>query len=243
MTAQDPDDDVVLRPSDERGTSQRDWLESYHSFAFGGYRDMEWTRWGPLRVLNEDYVAPGAGFPPHDHENMEIVTYPVEGAVAHEDNSGGDGVIRSGQVQRMTAGTGITHSEANASDTDELHLLQIWFLPERDGLAPSYETVTIEDEPDGGDGLYRFGAPDPAEDEVKIHQDVELYTVRLDAGNEAELDTDPDRVSWIQLIDGTLEIEGHRLEDGDGAGLRNQTRITLNAHNPSHALLFDMGTN
>ena len=234
--AQEP----VIRRADDRGSTKRDWLESYHTFAFGGYRDLDWTRWGSLRVLNEDVIAAGAGFPPHDHENMEIITYPISGAVEHEDSSGGGGIIRSGQVQRMSAGSGITHSEANASDTEPLHLLQIWVEPVRSGMEPSYETVTLSEPDTVMDQLDRIGGPDPSENAVRIHQDVHLFRGHIREGSRVRTDLQENRLGWLQVISGEVHLEAHALSASDGAGLYGPGTVDLEAEDDAHVLFFEL---
>jgi redox-sensitive bicupin YhaK (pirin superfamily) len=242
MTADtsEQDETMVYRPADERGKTERDWLESYHTFSFGRHRDPNWTRWGPLRVMNEDYIDPNSGFSMHRHENMEILTYPVSGEITHEDSSGGEGVIRSGQIQRMTAGAGIRHSERNDSRTESLHLLQIWVLPEEKGLEPSYETVELSPPEEVRNRLDLIADPDADKGPVRIHQDVSLYRGHLEPDQKVHHEFKGDRVGWIQLISGRVEVGDLQLSAGDGVGIRPQSALDIRSSTSAHFLFFDM---
>ncbi len=240
--SQTGEDTFRKRPAEERGVTESDWLTSYHTFSFGRYRDPDWTRWGPLRVLNEDEIDPGNEFPPHDHEQMVILTYPLSGAVEHRDSSGGGGVIETGQIQRMTAGTGITHSEANASDTDMLHLLQIWIVPGTKDLEPSYETRTLRPREDVLNELDRIGSSDPGADAVHMHQDVDLYRAHLEPEEGVSYELATNRLAWLQVASGSVEVEDVRLTDGDGLAIDTESTIHISATSRSHVLFFDLPT-
>ncbi len=230
---------ITIRKSDERGHANHGWLDSWHTFSFADYHDPQHMHFRALRVINEDHIAAGAGFPTHPHRDMEIVTYVVSGAVAHRDSTGGNGVIEAGQLQHMSAGTGVQHSEFNASKSEPLHLLQIWLLPERQGLAPSYsetklngaeqsEPIRLAGSRDGGDGI------------LQIKQDVRLFVGKMKAGEEAEQTLAPGRYAWLQLIEGELTVNNEPLRSGDAAAVSGETLLKLSAVKPSHFLLFDL---
>ena len=173
---------ITVRRSEDRGKGKIDWLDSRFSFSFGDYYDPAFESFGPLRVINEDWIKGGAGFPPHPHRDMEIVTYILEGAIAHKDSTGGGGTIRPGEIQRMSAGSGIVHAEFNASPTEICHLLQIWIMPSKTGIAPGYEQKTISPEV-VQNHFGRIAAPEPRENEVRLVQDAEIWVAKLDAGS------------------------------------------------------------
>ncbi len=229
---------IRLRKSQERGHVRLDWLDSRHTFSFGEYYDPAHMHWGPLRVINEDHVAPGAGFPPHPHRDMEIVTWVLDGELAHKDSTGGASVIRPGEVQRMSAGTGIRHSEYNASSEREVHLLQIWLLPAQAGLAPGYEQKNVADAIDGR--LRLIGSANGREGSVTIHQDVDLYAARLKAGEQVDLALRPGRVQWVQIARGAGLVNGQAVAQGDGAAIETETVLALRARDDVEALIFDM---
>ena len=229
----------VIRKSEERGTANFGWLDSKHTFSFGGYFDPRHMGFGPLRVINEDRVAPGEGFPSHPHSDMEIISYVLEGALAHKDSTGESSVIRPGDVQRMTAGTGVRHSEYNASRTEPVHFLQIWILPERKGLTPSYEEKTFSAEEKLGK-LTLIGSRDGREGSVTIHQDVDLYATRLRPGEIVSHGLTAGRGAWVQVIDGELTVNGKALRSGDGVAIAGTHELRLEAGGETEALLFDM---
>ncbi len=229
----------VIRKSEERGTADFGWLDSKHSFSFGGYHDPEHMGFGALRVINEDRVAAGGGFPTHPHRDMEIISYVVEGALAHRDSTGTSSVIRPGDVQRMSAGTGVRHSEYNASETDPVHFLQIWIIPERQGLRPSYEQKTFAAEEKRGK-LRLVGSPDGRDGSVVIHQDVDLYATLLEAGESLSHRVAAGRGVWVQVIDGALTVNGETLRPGDGIAISGADGLLIEAQAPTEALLFDM---
>lgn len=212
------------------------WTAS-SSFSFADYHDPRHMGFGPLRVINEDHIAPGTGFPTHPHRDMEILTWVLDGAVAHRDSEGNEAVVHPGELQRMSAGTGIRHSEFNASPTDPLHLLQIWIVPERRGLPPGYEQTAFNDL----DGKLRLvAAPDGRDGAVTIHQDAELWAARLGVGQRAEFSPKPGRVQWMQVARGAVELNGQHLTAGDGVAISDETALALRAEAPAEVLLFDM---
>ncbi len=229
----------VIRKSEERGTANFGWLDSKHSFSFGGYYDPRHMGFGPLRVINEDRVAPGGGFPTHPHRDMEIISYVVEGGLAHRDSTGTSSVIRPGDVQRMSAGTGVRHSEYNASETDPVHFLQIWIIPEREGLKPGYEQKTFTAEEKRG-GLRLVGSRDGRDGSVTIHQDVDLYATLLEPGESVAHRMSAGRLAWVQVVDGGLTVNGQALRAGDGVSISGAGEIRLDAQAPTEALVFDM---
>jgi quercetin 2,3-dioxygenase len=228
---------LAVRRAADRGHTRTDWLDSAHTFSFGSYRDPAYTGFRDLRVLNDDRVAPGAGFPEHPHAEMEILTFVVEGALAHRDNTGNSGVIRSGDVQRMSAGTGIVHSEMNASDEAPVHFLQIWIPPAIRGLDPSYEQRSF---PPAGPGLRRIADREGREGAVRIHQDVSVHAARLDAGMRIDTRLAPGRHAWLQIVSGRLVVEGETLFTGDGAAAAALESLSLRAQQPTELLLFDL---
>lgn len=228
---------ITIRKSEARGKTRIDWLDSKHSFSFGEYYDPAQMHWGPLRVINEDIVAPGAGFPTHPHRDMEILTWVLDGELAHKDSTGGAETIKPGELQRMSAGTGIRHSEYNASAQKPVHLLQIWLVPATAGLQPGYEQKRF----DGLDGRLRLVAsPDAAEGSLTIHQDARLYVGRLAAGQEATLAAQPGRVQWVQVARGGATLNGHALQQGDGAAVRGEDALRIAANDQAEVLVFDM---
>ncbi len=229
---------LTIRKSTDRGAFRNDWLDSRHSFSFGEYYDPAYMGFASLRVINEDFIAPGAGFPTHPHRDMEIVTWVLEGELAHKDSTGTAATIRPGELQRMSAGTGIRHSEFNASATGRVHLLQIWLLPGQQGLPPSYEQTNIASRIEGRLGL--VGAPDGADGAITIHQDVRLYAGRLPEGTAAGLNLAPTRAAWVQMARGSATLNGTALAQGDGAAVTGAGRIDLMATTPAEILVFDM---
>jgi redox-sensitive bicupin YhaK (pirin superfamily) len=227
---------IQIRPSEERGHNKISWLESRFSFSFDQYYDPEHTQFRSLRVINEDVVAPGGGFPTHPHRDMEILTWILEGALEHRDNTGGSGVIRPGELQHMTAGRGVLHSEFNPSPRDPVHLLQIWILPERKGLDPSYEQLAFPD----ADLRGKFNLVAGPQAPVTIHQDANLYIARLDKGDEAKHSLAAGRHAWVQVARGGVRLNGTELNAGDGAASSNEAEIRVEARGPSEVLLFDL---
>jgi hypothetical protein len=228
-----------IRKAADRGHAQHGWLESFHTFSFADYYDSRFMGFRALRVINEDRVQPGQGFGRHSHRDMEIVTYVIDGALEHGDSLGTGSVIRPGDVQRMSAGSGITHSEFNASDKELVHFLQIWILPERAGIAPSYEQKHFAASERAG-RLRLVGSNDGREGSVRIHQDVALYAGVLAPGQSATHDLAPDRHAWIQVVRGALSQDGMPLAAGDGVAVSREPRIELTAREPSEVLVFDL---
>ncbi|HMH65505.1 MAG TPA: pirin family protein [Rhizomicrobium sp.] len=230
---------ITVRKSEDRGHGKIDWLESRHSFSFGDYYDPAFESFGPLRVINEDWIKGGAGFPPHPHRDMEIVTYILDGAISHKDSTGGGGTIRPGEIQRMSAGAGIVHAEFNASATETCHLLQIWIMPSKRGIQPGYEQKTIDAEA-VRNRFARIAAPEPRENEVRLVQDAEIWAAKLDAGIEAIHPLAQGRKAWLQVAKGEVVVDGETLKAGDAAALTDQTQIAVRSIQPSEVLLFDL---
>jgi redox-sensitive bicupin YhaK (pirin superfamily) len=228
-----------IRKSDARGKANFGWLDSRHSFSFGHYYDPANMGFGPLRVINEDHVAPGGGFPTHPHSDMEIITYVLSGALEHKDSLGSGSVIRPGDVQRMSAGTGIRHSEFNASRTEPVHLLQIWIVPEKRGLPPSYEEKSFDREGQRGH-LRLIGSRDGREGSVTIHQDVSLYAGLLDAGRGVEHSLASQRSAWLQVASGSVEVDGKKLDAGDALAVTDAGAVAIKATSGAEILLFDL---
>jgi quercetin 2,3-dioxygenase len=227
---------IEIRHRNERGHFNHGWLDTYHTFSFDQYYDPRHMGFRALRVINEDRVAPAQGFGTHPHRDMEIITYILEGALEHKDSMGTGSIIRPGEVQRMSAGTGVTHSEFNPSRSEPVHLLQIWILPESRGIKPSYEQKQIDRDEMSGK-LRLVAAREPVDDAVKIHQDVRLLATVLD-GDEVSYDLKPGRFAWIQVARGSLSVNGKSLEAGDGVALAEEPKVTLSGK--GEALVFDL---
>lgn len=230
---------LSLRRAHERGRADFGWLDSRHSFSFGTYYDPAFMGFGPLRVINEDRVHPGQGFPTHGHKDMEIISYVIDGALEHRDDLGNGSIIRPGEIQRMSAGTGINHSEYNHSRTDPVHFFQIWIEPAQSGLPPSYEQRPVPPADTPG-ALQLIASPDGSGQSVTIHQDASLYTLSLDGGLQASHSLAPGRGAWIQLIRGNVLLNEIALDSGDGVAVSDEQTITLTANGPSELLLFDL---
>jgi len=230
---------ITLRRSHERGHVEHGWLDTYHTFSFDTYYDPRHVSFSSLRVLNEDRVAPGAGFPSHPHRDMEIITYVLEGALRHQDSMGNGSVIRPGDVQRMSAGTGVVHSEHNDSRLDSVHLLQIWILPERAGLVPGYEQKSFPESQRRG-RLCLVASPDGRQGSVTIHQDACLYVALLGAGDSVQQGLAAGRKAYLQVARGEVRLDGQRLGSGDGAQIADQPEIRLAASSEAEMLLFDL---
>ena len=225
--------------SDSRGKADHGWLKARHTFSFADYYDPARVHFGNLRVINEDRVAPGQGFPTHPHRDMEILTYIISGAVEHKDSMGNGTVIRAGEVQRMTAGTGMLHSEFNPSQDEELHLLQIWILPEAKNLEPGYEQSLFARE-DKLNTLRLVASRDGRDGSLTIHQDVELYASVLEAGHEVSLDGVGTRRVFVQVVSGSIEVNGDRLGAGDGARIRDSETVRIAAQADAEFLVFNL---
>ena len=230
---------ITIRRSHERGHFDHGWLNTYHTFSFDQYYDPRYMGFRTLRVINEDFVAPGHGFPKHGHRDMEIITYILEGALKHEDSMGNGSVIRPGDVQRMTAGTGVRHSEQNASDSERVHLLQIWILPHTVGLEPGYEQKAFT-EGERRNGLRLIASEDGREGSVQVHQDVTLYASIIAPGNEVQHVMDERRSAWIQVARGAISVNGEKADQGDGVVAVGESSLTIQAHEPAELLLFDL---
>lgn len=230
---------LTLRRAEERGRANFGWLDSRHSFSFGHYFDPNHMGFGPLRVINDDRVVGDGGFPTHPHADMEIVSYVLEGGLEHKDSLGTGSVVRPGDVQRMSAGTGVRHSEFNASKTDPVHFLQIWILPERKGLEPGYEQKTFPAAEKRGK-LRLVGSRDGRDGSVTIHQDVDLYATILGDGDKVSHELNPGRIAWVQVASGTVTLNGEQLYPGDGVAIENAGTLELAGTSETEVLLFDM---
>ena len=228
---------IRTRKAVDRGHADHGWLRSHHSFSFADYYDPEFMGFRSLRVINEDRVKPGVGFGTHGHRDMEIISYVLDGALEHKDSMGNGSVIRPGDVQRMSAGTGVMHSEKNPSETDPVHFLQIWIMPEKGGIRPSYEQKRFEDDARQGK-LTLVASRDGRDGSVMLHQDVRLYSTILRDNEAVTHEFGPDRYGWVQVARGTAEVNGQKLEAGDGASIAGERAITLRGS--GEVLLFDL---
>ena len=229
---------ITIRKSSDRGHTKIDWLDSKHSFSFGEYRDFNYNNFGPLRVINEDIVAKGAGFETHGHRDMEIITYVLNGQLAHKDSLGNGTVINAGDVQRMSAGTGIRHSEFNHSKDQPVHFLQIWIYPEQDNLPPSYEQKPFADVKPGQ--LRLVASKDGRDGSVKVHQDTGIYIGKLIDGQSIEHSLPEKRKAWLQVARGQVNVNGVTLSQGDGAAIVDEKNIRLSSIDTSEVMLFDL---
>jgi len=230
---------LLIRRSDDRGRAKLSWLDSRHTFSFADYHDPRYMGYGPLRVINEDRVQPGQGFGTHGHSDMEIISYVLEGELAHRDSMGNGSVIRRGDVQRMSAGTGVQHSEFNHSQAKPVHFFQIWLLPDRRGLAPGYEEKHFDDDTRRG-RLKLVASRDGRDGSVVVHQNADLYTALLAAGDEVSLATERTRKGWVQVASGAVTVNGEELAAGDGAAIAYEDNIAIRASSATELLLFDM---
>lgn len=230
---------ITIRPSNERGGGDYGWLNTRHSFSFDQYYDQRFMGFRSLRVINEDFVEPGHGFPMHPHRDMEIITYLLEGALEHNDSMGNGSIIRPGDGQRMSAGRGVRHSEANPSKTEAAHLLQIWILPSERGLEPSYEQKAFPAEEKRGK-LRLIAGPDGKDGSVTIHQDARLYVALLSPGQQVQHDLAPGRYAWLQVAKGAVELNGKPLSQGDGAAVSEEQKLTIKGTEDAEILLFDL---
>lgn len=231
---------ISFRDRMARGTSRTGWLDSRHTFSFSQYRDPEHMGFRSLRVINEDRVVPGAGFPPHSHSDMEIISYVLEGSLEHKDSLGNGTRIRPGDVQRMSAGTSVTHSEFNPSSTEPVHFLQIWIIPSQTGLPPSYEQKTFPLQERRG-ALQLVAAPGGENGAVTLHQDARLYLARLRSGERITHALGRGRGVWIQVARGIIALNGVEMRAGDGAAIEHEDRIESEAETEAEILLFDLG--
>jgi redox-sensitive bicupin YhaK (pirin superfamily) len=230
---------IQIRKSEERGHANHGWLDTYFTFSFADYYDREHVQFRTLRVLNDDRIAAGAGFPEHPHRDMEIITYVLEGGLAHRDSMGNGSVIRPGDVQYMSAGTGVTHSEFNASRTEPAHLLQIWMLPEKKGLKPVYGQKNFDDSEKRGK-LRLVASPDGREGSVTIRQDNELYATVLGKGESVRHELRPERHAYAQVARGSVKLNGKELQEGDGAAISDEKAVELTGMKDAEVLLFDL---
>ena len=230
---------IKVRPAAERGKTQTPWLDSNHTFSFNRYYDPEWSGFRDLLVINEDFVAPSAGFGTHSHRDMEILSYVVSGQLAHKDSTGTSSVIKPGDLQRMSAGTGVSHSEFNPSDTQPTHFLQIWIMPDREGLTPEYEERAFL-ESDGRGRLRLIASRDGNAGSVTIHQDVKVYDGALNAGEEVSYQLGVDRHAWIQIIEGSITINGTLLRMSDGAAIGEEDHLSIRTIQDAKVLFFDL---
>ena len=229
---------ITIRRSDERGHIQQGWLNTFHTFSFADYYDDEWVHFRSLRVMNEDRIASKQGFGMHPHRDMEIITYVLSGAVAHTDSMGNSGVIKPGDVQRMSAGTGIYHSEVNPLD-EELYLYQIWIMPKQKNVTPTYEQKRFEDS-EKKNILRLVASPDGADGSVTIGQDAKLFASLLEKGKSVSLDIQKGHAAWVQCVLGTLSVNGIELNTGDAAAITDEEKLEIEAKEPAHILIFDL---
>ena len=232
---------ITIRRSESRGHANHGWLDSYHSFSFADYYDPDHMHFGPLRVINEDRIAGGQGFGAHGHRDMEIVTYVLDGALSHRDSMGNGSTIRHGDVQRMSAGTGVRHSEFNASQDEQLHLLQIWILPQRAGDQPGYEEKRFDDADKRG-RLRIVASPDGRDGSVTIHSDASIYAALIDGAEQAALPLQPGRRAYVHVARGALTVNGEALAAGDAAMIAQADTVRLEQGRDAEVLLFDLGT-
>ena len=230
---------ITIRRSNERGGGDYGWLKTRHTFSFNDYWDEKWMGFRSLRVINEDWVAPNGGFPTHPHRDMEIITYILSGQLEHKDSLGTGSVILPGDGQRMTAGRGIRHSEFNPSASEPVHLYQIWLLPRAGGLPPSYSQKAFD--PAGRAGRWQLVAsPDGADGSLKIEQDAEIYLATLAPENELEFALETGQHAWLQVVNGSLRLNGEALAAGDAAAVSQESKLTLQSLAPAEVMLFDL---
>ncbi len=230
---------IQIRKAADRGHANHGWLNTYHTFSFSTYQDPEHVRFRALRVMNEDWVAPGQGFGTHPHADMEIVTYVLEGALEHKDSMGNGEVLRPGEFQRMSAGTGITHSEFNPSPTEPVHLYQIWLYPEKRGITPSYEQQRFP-EAERHNRLRLVASPDAAESSLTIHQDARIFLSQLDKGQQVQHSLASGRHAWLQVLRGSVALNGQLLDTSDGAAIREESTLNIQATANAEVMLFDL---
>jgi quercetin 2,3-dioxygenase len=230
---------ITLRKSEDRGHFDLGWLDTYHTFSFDQYFDPAHMHFRSLRVINEDRVKPAKGFPTHSHKDMEIVTYILSGALEHRDSMGNGSVIRPGDVQRMSAGTGVSHSEFNPSEAEPVHLLQIWIMPQRRGQQPGYEEKHFEEE-ERHNRLRLIADPEGRDGSVTIHQDTQLFAATLDPTTTVSHQLAAERFAWLQVARGTIRLNETELKQGDGAAIRDERELTIMAHDQAEFLLFDL---
>jgi quercetin 2,3-dioxygenase len=230
---------ITIHKYNARGLTELSWLKSFHSFSFADYYDPEFMGFGDLRVINEDTVQPGHGFGLHPHRDMEIITVVTSGSVEHQDSMGTKSVIHAGEVQSMSAGTGVRHSEMNPSKTDPLHLLQIWIHPDKKGLTPSYETKDFSSKYKAGQ-ITLLVSPDGRNDSLTIHQDATISLLDLEAGQSFSISLSNDRMAWVQMVTGRTQLNAHLLTQGDGAAIEDEKELVFTAEENVELLLFDL---
>ncbi len=230
---------IQIRKADDRGRTDWGWLDSRHTFSFGDYYDAGQMGFRTLRVINDDRVKPGAGFGTHGHQDMEILSYVLEGALEHKDSSGGGGVIRPGEIQFMRAGTGVTHSEYNHSKVEPVHFLQIWIVPDARGLKPAYGQLTFDREK-AGRSFVMLASKDGREGSIQVHQDMDLWVTRVGAGERRELALRPGRHAWVHVARGSVSVNGESLGAGDGAAISAEGKLALLGVTEAEVLVFDL---
>ncbi len=230
---------LAIRKAEDRGHANHGWLNTNHTFSFADFHDSRFMGFGALRVINDDIVGPGGGFPPHSHHDMEIITYVLEGALQHQDNMGNGSVIKPGDVQRMSAGTGVTHSEYNASKEEPVHFLQIWILPKRGGLPAGYEQKHFSDAEKRG-RLRLLASPDGADGSVRIQQDARVFGSLLEGGQTVSHNFEKGRLGWLHLARGSAEVNGTPLKAGDGVAIESVDKLTIRSKDRGEVLLFDL---
>jgi len=229
---------MKIRKANERGHANHGWLDTYHTFSFADYYDPQWMGFRSLRVINDDLVMPGMGFGTHPHQDMEIITYILSGALEHKDSMGNGRVIRPGEVQYMAAGTGVRHSEFNPSKDEAVHLLQIWIQPDRQGVTPRYAEKSLKNAPSGA--LQLAASKAGRDGSIAIHQDADLWLARLDVGNRVTHKLAPARQAWVHVAEGEVSLNGKKLGAGDAAAVSEEQSLELSAAKPAQVLLFDL---
>jgi redox-sensitive bicupin YhaK (pirin superfamily) len=230
---------LTIRKAEERGHASHGWLDSHHTFSFADYHDPRHMGFGPLRVINDDRVAGGGGFPPHGHRDMEIISYVIEGALEHRDSMGNGSVIKPGDVQRMSAGTGVTHAEQNASKTEPVHFLQIWIQPARPGVAPGYEQKLFGEDDKRGT-LRLVASPDGVDGSLRVQQDVRMYASIVERGARVQHTITHGRKGWLHVVTGTVSVNDRALTAGDGLAIEGEEALTVQSDARGEILLFDM---
>jgi redox-sensitive bicupin YhaK (pirin superfamily) len=230
---------TTIRRANERGHANHGWLDAHHTFSFADYHDPRWMGFRSLRVINDDTIAGGGGFGTHPHRDMEIITYILSGALQHRDSMGHAAVLKAGDVQRISAGAGITHSEVNYSPVEPVHLLQVWIMPDRRGLRPNYAELSFGNG-NARSGLTLVASRDGRDSSVSINQDADVWLARLSKGARATYSLKPGRHAWLHVAEGELTLNGEKLNAGDGAALSDESALTLTASAPAQALLFDL---
>jgi hypothetical protein len=229
---------MTIRKANERGHAEHGWLDSYHSFSFADYYEPQWMGYRSLRVINDDLVMPGMGFGTHPHHNMEIITYVLSGQLEHKDSMGNGRVIRPGEVQYMSAGSGVRHSEFNPSKTEASHFLQIWIMPDAQGVKPRYAEKSLREAPTGKFNLVTSKAG--RDGSIAIHQDADLWLAKLDAGQQVTQTLAADRHAWLHVAEGEVVVNGKKLNGGDAAAINREAKLELTANKASQVLLFDL---